>query len=1237
MSISSSWDLASDAELITAVRSGETAAFGVLYERHAAAARAVAHQYSNSAADADDAVSDAFHRVFSTIQGGAGPDVAFRAYLFTVVRRVAMGRVESGRRVQATDDLETFEAAFGPGEATEDPTFAGFERGVVSRAYKSLPERWQAVLWYTEVERLSPAEIAPVLGLTANGVAALAYRAREGLRQAYLQQHLASPTSEACTIVNGKLGAYVRGGLAKRETALVESHLDECGECRALVLELGDVNHGMRAIIAPMILGGVAIAVLQGVGFGGAAGAAAAVAGLGAGGAGAGASGAAGGGAGVGAGGGVSVGAGGSAAGAGTSAVGAGAAGAGSTAGAGTLASVGAASTAGASGLGAGAVAVGGAATLSAALDAQPAAASSAAGTTAAGTTGAGATGAGAGAAGAAGAGAAGAGAAATTGGLAALVASVPVTAIGLAAAGVIVAGAVGVAGAMGAFSPDSDDPEVVAEEPDIDTLTPTPPGDEPTAEPTDEPSDEPTAPSDDPTNPSNVPALDDPADEPTPTPTPTETPTTPPTSPPPTSPPPTSPPPTSPPPTTPPPTDPPVSPPVLVAQPPRVGVSGFVAGEPTLLQVPIENSGGAAGQVVTELLFPAGTDVSVVASDPPAGGGTVVPTASNGWSCTTDASTATCVLPSLGARSTSTLYANVTILDDSVDGIVPMQVGIRTWAPALGDAPDATQVLMQVSSPPTSFSVAPVAPTILKGVNDKTETAWTLLSLTNSGTHARPVVSFSGIPAGVTVVPNAGWSCVDGIGLECTGPDTARGGTSELVLTFADAMPVDTNWTGMVTADIAFGSGTQFSLTTISAPARYVVEAAQLTTAPGSTLDTHVTVTNTGRTTGTSVRLALDLPAGLTLTGNAAWTSCEKGQGDVCQTFPTLAPDASLRNLHLAFRAAEGSYPVNISVTDGAGVTSSASATITVGAPPAVLGVSGPAEIVLRPGEPATVSATVTNGGGSTATGVVLRADLPPGVFWVQGSGCAGENGSNQALVCEVGNLAPGASATVSFQVRTNSQSANGDVVLTALWDIPGSSDDAVSEPVPVPVSVVADAPVVAASLERETTFVQGVPRDVVATVSNSGTTAATGLTATFQLPAETFWERTANGSAWNCDAYDRVARTVTCTMPSLAAGASVELAGSIRVNGTMAGRVITLGLTWNGGAAEAQQTTVVIGTLPACAPAWQYRLLPPYYREGDVVSYQSWNYERLLDNAPSINRPDRIDWAWRSLGACA
>ena len=248
-------DESSDAELITAARGGSSAAFGALYERHAAAARTVARQYTRSSADAEDVVSDAFARVYSIVRDGGGPDVAFRAYLFTVVRRLAHSRVEAVRRVQPTDDMTTFESAFGPVSGVDDPALAGFERGVVAKAYGSLPERWQAVLWYTEIERLPPAQVAPLLGLTANGVAALAYRAREGLREAYLQQHLVSAPTETCRTVNGKLGSYVRGGLARRETAQVRDHLETCETCRGLVLELGDVNHGLRGIIAPLVLG----------------------------------------------------------------------------------------------------------------------------------------------------------------------------------------------------------------------------------------------------------------------------------------------------------------------------------------------------------------------------------------------------------------------------------------------------------------------------------------------------------------------------------------------------------------------------------------------------------------------------------------------------------------------------------------------------------------------------------------------------------------------------------------------------------------------------------------------------------------------------------------------------------------------------------------------------------------------------------------------------------------------
>ncbi|GEK20498.1 sigma-70 family RNA polymerase sigma factor [Cellulomonas xylanilytica] len=285
-----------DAELIASARSGDAAAIGALYERHAGAAWVVARQYSDSPEDADDVVADSFTAVFGAIERGNGPEAAFRAYLFTVVRRVAGLRREKNRRVQPTDDIAVLEAGTALAGTAEEPALAGFERGVVARAFHSLPERWQAVLWHTEVEGLTPAEIAPILGLTANGTAALAYRAREGLRQAYLQQHLQDPLDDGCRTVAGKLGAYVRGGLGSRETGQVEAHLEDCGTCRGLLLELGDVNHGMRAVIAPLVLGLVglgALGVALPVGGGLAAGAAAAAAaGAGAGGAGAGGAGA---------------------------------------------------------------------------------------------------------------------------------------------------------------------------------------------------------------------------------------------------------------------------------------------------------------------------------------------------------------------------------------------------------------------------------------------------------------------------------------------------------------------------------------------------------------------------------------------------------------------------------------------------------------------------------------------------------------------------------------------------------------------------------------------------------------------------------------------------------------------------------------------------------------------------------------------------------------------------------
>ncbi len=269
-------DVRSDADLLAVLRGrpadeASTLAFAALYERHREAARGLARQLARSPSDADDLVSAAFARLLEILRAGGGPSEAFRAYLLTSLRHLAYDRTRAERRLDLTNDMGDV-IGVDPERTVipfTDPAVAGLERSLAARAFATLPERWQAVLWHLEVEGDSPADIAPLFGLTANAVSALGYRAREGLRQAYLQEHLAGggaaapPRDRRHREAEEKLGAYTRGGLSKRDAAKVEEHLRECAECRDLATELREVNSGiLRSTIAPLVLGAALVGYL---------------------------------------------------------------------------------------------------------------------------------------------------------------------------------------------------------------------------------------------------------------------------------------------------------------------------------------------------------------------------------------------------------------------------------------------------------------------------------------------------------------------------------------------------------------------------------------------------------------------------------------------------------------------------------------------------------------------------------------------------------------------------------------------------------------------------------------------------------------------------------------------------------------------------------------------------------------------------------------------------------------
>src|SRR5436309_2713413 len=136
-----------------------------------------------------------------------------------IARQIAAASRRHGGRprpVDEVDDVGASRAAPGPAERA----LADEDAQLVARAFSDLPERWRSVLWLTEVEGIPAREVATRLGLTANGAAQLAVRARAGLRERYLQAHVqAVPAPKGCRYARERLGAYVGRALSARDLA----------------------------------------------------------------------------------------------------------------------------------------------------------------------------------------------------------------------------------------------------------------------------------------------------------------------------------------------------------------------------------------------------------------------------------------------------------------------------------------------------------------------------------------------------------------------------------------------------------------------------------------------------------------------------------------------------------------------------------------------------------------------------------------------------------------------------------------------------------------------------------------------------------------------------------------------------------------------------------------------------------------------------------------------------------
>ncbi|MGV1007996.1 MAG: sigma-70 family RNA polymerase sigma factor [Dermatophilaceae bacterium] len=252
------WALAPDGALLDEVRAGHWDAYAELWRRHLPSAYAVASRYRGRGS-VEDIVGEASLRIYDRIRAGKGPTTNFRSYFLTTVKSVAVDFRRAELRVVPTEP-DQLEVAADTVPAV-DPAVR-VDQDLVRVAFHRLSAREQEVLWRVVVEGWAPSTVSASLGLSANGVSAAASRARQSLRDSYLDAHsdraVERANSPECRWVLARMGKYVRGKMRAGQRTRIERHLRECRHARVLVTELNDINRGLPALLVPLaFVGGV--------------------------------------------------------------------------------------------------------------------------------------------------------------------------------------------------------------------------------------------------------------------------------------------------------------------------------------------------------------------------------------------------------------------------------------------------------------------------------------------------------------------------------------------------------------------------------------------------------------------------------------------------------------------------------------------------------------------------------------------------------------------------------------------------------------------------------------------------------------------------------------------------------------------------------------------------------------------------------------------------------------------
>lgn len=230
----------SDAELLASARDGDPLALEQLLVRHQPRIYRFGMKMCRDPEDASDVLQETLLALARGVRGFRGA-ASLSTWLYSVTRSFCIKKRRKSRFAPPLEESleavphEESHAVRGPAPTPEED-LAGREMALVlDRAIAGLDPPQREVLLLRDVEGLSAAEVAEILGLRVAAVKSRLHRARLAVRNALGPALGAAADGPApdCPDILATFSRHLEGEIGPEVCARLEAHVASCAHCRA--------------------------------------------------------------------------------------------------------------------------------------------------------------------------------------------------------------------------------------------------------------------------------------------------------------------------------------------------------------------------------------------------------------------------------------------------------------------------------------------------------------------------------------------------------------------------------------------------------------------------------------------------------------------------------------------------------------------------------------------------------------------------------------------------------------------------------------------------------------------------------------------------------------------------------------------------------------------------------------------------------------------------------------------